>query len=421
MFPSHLTFGSAREDHGVQEISMLKLVRISSALAAMSVMGGVCYAQSVTSAHSGTLHYSEGEVSIDGTPVQSKVGKFAEVKEQGVLSTALGRAEVLLTPGVFLRLGEHSSIKMLDTRLVSTRVDILSGNVILESDDPQMDLKDSPVVVLYKGYEIRIQKHGLIELNSDPGQLKVFKGEALVELASGSGVNNRAVVKEGKMLPFSAALLTEKFDDKVGDDLYLWARDRSQVMSAANMSSARSLSSSFGSGYGTGYGMLSPGMGSWTGGWYFNPFFGMYTFVPLNGALLSPFGYGFFSPATIYGYYSPASYYWYGSGGPVGASAGGRPVLSGIGTSNGKPAPIGQLLNGNSGRLATTGSPMRGGAAVGGQQGLTAPSMSALNGGDTFSSRGGGAVSAAAAPSSGGGSSSGVGSGAAMHGGGGRR
>ena len=389
---------------------MRKLVRISSAVAAMSMMGVVCYAQSVTSAHSGTLHYFEGDVSIDGTPVQSKVGRFPEVKEQGVLSTELGRAEVLLTPGVFLRLGENSSIRMIDTRLVSTRVDILSGNVILESDDPQMDLKDSPVVVLYKGYEIRIQKHGLLELNSDPGQLKEFKGEALVELASGSGVNNHAVVKEGRMLPFSAALLTEKFDDKVGDDLYLWARDRSQVMSAANMSSARSLSSGFGSGYGTGYGMLSSGMGPWTGGWYFNPYMDMYTFVPLNGTLLSPFGYGFFSPATIYGYYSPTTY-WYGGGGPVGASAGGRPVLSGVGTSNGKPAPIGQLLNSNVGRLTVTSSPMRGGTAVGGQTFTTAsmPSVSnsgAAGGGNTFSARGGGA-------SAGGGMVSG-----GMHGGG---
>ncbi len=392
---------------------MLKLVRVSSALAAMSVMGAVCYAQSVTSAHSGTLHYFEGEVSIDGAPVQSKIGKFQEVKEQGVLSTALGRAEVLLTPGVFLRLGENSSIKMLDTRLISTRVDILSGNVILESDDPQMDLKDSPVVVLYKGYEIRIQKHGLLELNADPGQLKVFKGEALVELAAGGGINNRAVVKEGKMLPFSAALLTEKFDDKVGDDLYLWARDRSQVMSAANMSSARSLSSSFGSGYGTGY----------TGGWYFNPFMNMYTFVPMSGAYASPFGYGFFSPATIYAYYSPTTY-WYGGGGAMGASAGGRPVLSGIGTSSaGKPAPIGQLLNSNYGRLVATGSPMRGGTAVGSTTSsaaaLTGSAASATGGGDSF----GGARGGLSAAPSGGGAVAGGGAsaGGGMHGGGGRR
>jgi hypothetical protein len=385
---------------------MLKLVRVSSALAAMSVMCVVCHAQSVISAHSGTLHYFEGDVSIDGAPVQSKVGKFQEVKEQGVLSTALGRAEVLLTPGVFLRLGENSSVKMLDTRLISTRVEILSGNVILESDDPQLDLKDSPVVVLYKGYEIRIQKHGLLELNSDPGQLKVFKGEALVELASGSGINNRAVVKEGRMLPFSAALLTEKFDDKVGDDLYLWARDRSQVMSAANMSSARSLSSGFGSGYGSGYGM--PGLGGWTGGWYYNSFMDMFAFVPMNGMYLSPFGYGFFSPASIYGYYSPGTY-WYGGGGPIPGS--GRPVFPGIGTSNGKPAPIGQLLNGNTGRLTATGSPMRGGTAVGG---TTASMSAAVNSGGsasagTFGARGGG-VSA--------GSSGGGGAGGGMHGGG---
>ncbi len=396
---------------------MLKLVRVSSALAAMSVMGAVCYAQSVTSAHSGTLHYFEGDVSIDGAPVQSKIGKFQEVKEQGVLSTALGRAEVLLTPGVFLRLGENSSIKMLDTRLISTRVDILSGNVILESDDPQMDLKDSPVVVLYKGYEIRIQKHGLLELNSDPGQLKVFKGQALVELASGSGINNRAVVKEGRTLPFSAALLTEKFDDKVGDDLYLWARDRSQVMSAANMSSARSLSSGLGYGYGSGYGMGfgTPGMAPWNGGWYYNPFMDMFTFVPLNGTYLSPFGYGFFSPASIYGYYSPGTY-WYGGGGPI--PGGGRPVLSGIGTSNGKPAPIGQLLNSNSGRLAATGSPMRGGTAVGGTTASMPAAVSSggsasSSGGEVFGSRGGGgSVSAAAAPSAG------SSAGGSMHGGG---
>ncbi len=69
---------------------MLKLVRVSSALVAMSVTGAFCYAQSVTSARSGTLHYFEGDVSIDGTPVQSRVGKFPEVKEQGVLRPAWG-------------------------------------------------------------------------------------------------------------------------------------------------------------------------------------------------------------------------------------------------------------------------------------------------------------------------------------------
>src|SRR5262249_36589075 len=139
-------------------------------------------AQSITSAHSGTLHYFDGDVSIDGATVQFKVGKFPEIKEQSVLRTGKGRAEVLLTPGVFLRAGENTAIRMLDNRLANTRVEILEGNVIVESDDPQMSVKDSPVSLLFKDYEIRMVKHGLIEISSDPAQMKVFKGEAQVDV-----------------------------------------------------------------------------------------------------------------------------------------------------------------------------------------------------------------------------------------------
>jgi hypothetical protein len=373
----------------------------------IATAAAVCSAQSVTSAHSGTLHYFEGDVSIDGTPVQSQVGRFSEVKEKSVLSTTRGRAEVLLTPGVFLRIGENSSIRMLDNRLVSTRVDILSGNAIVESDDPQMDVKDSTVVLLYKDYEIRMAKHGLVEINADPGQLKVFKGEALVNTA-GSGLN-RVTVKEGRLLPFSAALLTEKFDDRAGDDLFMWARDRSQNLSAANMASARSLSNSFSSGYGSGY----PSGGTWNGGWYFNPYFSMFTYVPVSGTLWSPFGYGFFSPYTIYDYYSPAAY-WYGGGGAATGNAGGRPIYGINSARTSRPAPLGQLLSGNTGRVNATGSPLRtgrdigvpagpsyipgaGNAAAGGSS--SSPAISSAR----SSGSGGGGVSAAAAHGGGGG------------------
>ena len=90
-----------------------------------------------------------------------KSADFLKSRNKGVLRTGQGRAEVLLTPGVFLRIGENSAIKLLDNRLVSTRVEILSGTVIVESDDPQMSIKDSPVALIYKDYEIRMVKHGL--------------------------------------------------------------------------------------------------------------------------------------------------------------------------------------------------------------------------------------------------------------------
>jgi hypothetical protein len=151
--------------------------RLSSIAVLFTVSAALCGAQNITSARSGTLHYFEGDVSIDGNQVQSKAAVFPQIKDQGVLTTGRGRAEILLTPGVFLRVGENSSVRMLDTRLVSTRVDILSGSAIVESDDPQMSIKDSPVTVLYKDYEMHMGKHGLFEITSDPAQMKVFKGE----------------------------------------------------------------------------------------------------------------------------------------------------------------------------------------------------------------------------------------------------
>jgi len=320
--------------------------RFGPAVVLLAMSAAVCSAQSITAARSGTLHYSEGDVSIDGTPYAAKVSKFPEIKEQSVLSTGKGRAEVLLTPGVFLRIGEDSSIRMLDTRLTSTRLDVLSGMVTLESDDPQMSIKDSPVTLLYKDYEIRMRTHGLIEITSDPSQMKVFKGEAEVATA-----DNRVVVKDGRLLPFSAGLTTEKFDGKTGDDLYLWTRDRSGDLSAANMSSARSLSS--GSGYGTGNGL---GSGAWNGGWYFNSFFDMYTYVPGAGTMWNPFGYGFFSPATIYGYYAPTNY-WYG--GARGAVVG-QPLPTMSGPTTKLAAPLSSLRAGNGASSSSLSSPMRG-------------------------------------------------------------
>jgi hypothetical protein len=194
----------------------------------------VCSAQAVTSARSGTLHYFEGTVSVDGSLIQPKVGRYSELKEQSVLHTGQGRAEVLLTPGVVLRVGDNSAIKMLDNRLVSTRVEILSGTVIAESEDPQMSLRDSPVALIYKDFSIQLVKHGLVEISSDPAQVKVYSGDAAVDIANAGTANNRATLRKGQLLPLSAALLSEKFNDKVGDALYLWARNRAQSVSAAN-------------------------------------------------------------------------------------------------------------------------------------------------------------------------------------------
>jgi hypothetical protein len=200
-------------------------------------------------------------------------------------------------------------------------------------------LKDSPVTLVYGDYQVRVIKHGLVGINTESSELKVFKGEAEVTTA-----DNRAIVKEGRLMPFAAGLVAEKLDAKTGDDLYLWTRDRSESLSAANMASARTISSGF----------AGSGSGSWNGGWYYNPYMSMFTYVPSSGMIASPFGFGFFSPMAIYSAYSPV-YSFYGGGAPRGA-----PSLSGLSSA----ARSGSTSGLASGTAPQLGSSMRSGGSA---------------------------------------------------------
>ena len=74
-------------------------------------------AQPVISAKSGVVSYVQGTVTVGGVVVKPSETKFPEVKENEILRTEEGRAEVLLTSGTILRTGDNSSFKMLTNRL----------------------------------------------------------------------------------------------------------------------------------------------------------------------------------------------------------------------------------------------------------------------------------------------------------------
>lgn len=249
------------------------------------------FAQSVISARSGVVHLSQGAVFIGDQPVDQKFGTFPDIKEKASLKTAEGRAEVLLTPGIFLRVGADSVIRMISNRLIDTRVEFVSGEAMVESDISYKENKDTHVALVYGDYTVTITHHGLFSLQSDPAQLKVFSGE--VEVAHGS---DKVLVKEGRLMPFSPALAAEKFDNKEGDSLYRWSQNRSQSLAVANISAAKSARDS-------GFYSSSAGMGSW----FFNQNYGMYTYLPGGRNIaFSPFGYSFYTPYSVYsGFYIP--------------------------------------------------------------------------------------------------------------------
>src|SRR3569833_1960993 len=113
---------------------------IVSTLGCLAVSASLCFAQSIAPSRSGTVDYFQGDVSIDGLQLAAKTARFSTLKEQSVLKTGEGRAELLLTPGVILRIGENSSVRMLDSDLMHTRVQLVAGTAMLEEMDSSTDV-----------------------------------------------------------------------------------------------------------------------------------------------------------------------------------------------------------------------------------------------------------------------------------------
>lgn len=250
------------------------------------------FAQLVISAHSGVVQYVEGQAYLDGQPVQLQFGHFPDIKQDQEFRTEQGRAEILLTPGVFLRLGENSAIRMLSNGLTDTRVEVLRGSAIVECDQIP---KDNSITLVYKDNSIALSKHGLYRVDTEPARVQVYEGEALVRRDSGE-----LTLKSGRQTDLGNTLLAQNFDKNSGDELYRWANRRASYVAQANVSSASSFSSG-GYGYGGGgWGYGGYSNTAFLGGWSWNPMFGMFTVVPLSGMFFSPFGYPFWSPYTVY-------------------------------------------------------------------------------------------------------------------------
>ena len=228
----------------------------------------------------GTVNYVEGKISVDSQPLDSKsIG--SETLEPGQsVTTESGKAEVLLTPGVFLRIGSNSSVKMVSPNLTNTEVAVEEGEATVEVTEIH---KQNDIRIDADGVTTRLVKIGFYDFDAARNQVLVLDGEAIVDENGG-----QVKVKGGHELTFDKdSAKPQSFDKKTYEsgDLYRWSSLRSAYLAEANVDAAQSYI--VGSGYGAG----------WYGaGWYWNPWFSSYTFIPGDGIFYSPFGWGFYSP-----------------------------------------------------------------------------------------------------------------------------
>lgn len=227
-----------------------------------------------SSAAPGTLNYVEGSAQLDGRPItQPSVGTPEGTLKAGQeLTTSKGRAEILLTPGVFLRLGHNSTVKMLSPDLADTAVAVERGRADVEVDQI---FSQNKVHILLDQVPVQLVKKGVYEFNANRHTVMTFEGLAVARRRNKQWVK----VKDHHALDV-AELATAKpreFDVSALEQtgLYRWSSLRSDYLAEDNQQVAGMYPSE---GYGP--------------GWYWDPYALDYTFLGPYG-FASPFGWGF--------------------------------------------------------------------------------------------------------------------------------
>ena len=247
------------------------------------------------------MNYFEGKVLLNGEELAYDRATFHQVPAGGTLeATAQGRAEVLLSPGVMMWVGEGAKIELVSDSLVNAQVRVLAGSVVISGVEFPDEMS---LTVLVNDDTVDIRKSGIYRFDAAPASLYVYEGEAKILRAS-----EEIKVKKGRTLALSQPEADiAKFDKDQVSGLMNWAQSRDNYIQTANLSAARSMSQG-------GFPTVSMSALSGFGYWVYNPFFGMYSFVPMGSAYMSPFGYYYYTPRSIRNAY--ASYYYGGYSNP---------------------------------------------------------------------------------------------------------
>jgi len=237
----------------------------------------------------GAVNYIEGQVSVNGQEVSASALRNVVLAPNQVIDTGQGYAEVLLTPGAFLRLGHNSEVRFESAGLADTRLDVIRGSAMIEAEQ---FVKGSHLDVKVDGATAQIEQKGLYDFDANQQAVKVLDGKVKL-----SDLDRNTILKKGNEVLLADVtankLQKQSFDTRAAetDPLYVWSKVRSEQEAAANVNAANFVAVN----------------GGWYGpGWYWDPYWNFYSFVPGWGFAYSPFGWGFYSPAVVY-----AAPYWH--------------------------------------------------------------------------------------------------------------
>ena len=260
---------------------MRKLIKVLVFALFVVAIGGIGLSQqNNNSTQPGLLNFVEGTVYLNNQLLTQDIKDLPKMKENDQLITHDGRAEVLLAPGVFMRLDVATKIKMISNRLLETKIEVTSGSVLVECVELH---KYNEIIFTGKEAFIRLKKKGLYRFDNEVYlfRLRVYDGEAEAKLPLGAVTD----VKKGREV-FLATGKTGKFNRKEEDDLIRWSHVRAEFMASVNLAAAKAL--------------LNSGILWQLSAWHWSDHFHCYAYIPYGRGVHSFYGYKYWSPFEVH-------------------------------------------------------------------------------------------------------------------------
>ena len=292
---------------GAALTALLFVLAVSAQRDAITAAAGDKY---VISATAGGVNFVEGAVGVVRTAGKSGYllrGDNLDIGDR-VSTGADGKAEILLNPGSYLRLGGNSAFEFKSTALDDLQIKLDSGSAIFEV----FATEDFKVTVNAPKTKFTLIESGIyrIDVSADGrGKVAVWKGRAQI--------GNDAIVKSGREATLNGSHASiAKFDRDDKDSLEIWSKARAKELAKISGQLARNtmrtaLMRSF---LGRGWNMYDS-----FGLWVYDPFRRSHCFLPFGNGWNSPYGYGFGNsiwyynlPSVVYqppnGGYQPPRY-----------------------------------------------------------------------------------------------------------------
>src|SRR5258708_25616531 len=130
-------------------------------------------------ARPGRLNWVEGQAFIEGQNLGPEAIGKTELHPGQSLETKAGKVELLLTAGVFFRLGDNSSATMISPSLTDTELRLNKGEATIEVAELHAE---NNVVIVEDGARARLTKTGLYDFDADHDIVRVYQGQADAEV-----------------------------------------------------------------------------------------------------------------------------------------------------------------------------------------------------------------------------------------------